>query len=325
MRVHPIRVVSIGLALVAACAVPAAAQGGRYALLVQGASGEPQYAKLHREWLDQIHALVRDRFKFEASHIKVLAETPAAGEERATAANVTTALQGIASAMKPDDLLFVMLIGHGGGQGADAKFNLIGPDLGADEWGALFKPVKGQVVFVDTTSASSPYLAGVAGPNRIVITATRSTSEKFLTQFAGAFIKALTDTAADADKNQRISVLEAFDHATRLVEQSYKQTGNIPTEHAMFDDTGDGQGRTAAEEGADGTAASMTYLDTVAMPTSSDPAVQALITRQAELMRQIDTLRRQRASMPPIAFDQQFEPLMIELAMVSREVRRKVK
>jgi hypothetical protein len=69
----------------------------------------------------------------------------------------------------------------------------------------------------------------------------------------------------------------------------------------------------------------MTYLDTVAMPTSSDPAVQALVTRQAELMKQIDALRRQRASMPPIAFDQQFEPLMIELAMVSREVRRKVK
>jgi hypothetical protein len=321
----PLRAVVIALAIAAGFAAPAAAQGVRYALLVQGASGEPQYAKLHREWLDQIHTLVRDRFKFDPARIKVLAETAAAGEERATAVNVTAALQAFAAAIKPDDLLFVMLIGHGGGQGADARFNLIGPDLGAEEWGALLKPIQGQIAFVDSTSASSPYLAGVAGPNRVVITATRSTSEKFHTQFPGAFIKALDDAAADADKNQRISILEAFQHASRLVAASYEQSGHMVSEHAMFDDTGDGQGRTAAEDGPDGAFAGMTYLDTVAMPTSSDPAVQALITKQAALMKQIDELRRQRTSMPPIAFDQQFEPLMIELALVSREVRRKVK
>ena len=60
-----------------------------------------------------------------------------------------------------------------------------------------------------------------------------------------------------------------------------------------------------------------------AKPTSSDPAVQALLDRQQQLAQQVDELRRKRPSMPPEAFDEQFEPLIIELATVSRDIRRK--
>ena len=36
--------------------------------------------------------------------------------------------------MTPADQLVVILIGHGSGQGNDAKFNLLGPDLSVAEW-----------------------------------------------------------------------------------------------------------------------------------------------------------------------------------------------
>ena len=36
--------------------------------------------------------------------------------------------------MQTEDLLFVLLIGHGTFDGVDAKFNLVGPDLGSAEW-----------------------------------------------------------------------------------------------------------------------------------------------------------------------------------------------
>jgi hypothetical protein len=51
--------------------------------------------------------------------------------------------------------------------------------------------------------------------------------------------------------------------------------------------------------------------------------MQALLDQQAKLTQQVDDLRRKRPSMTPQAFDQQFEPLIIDLATVSRDIRRK--
>ena len=264
-----------------------------------------------------------DQFKINKANLSVLTETPRTGEDKATAENVKLVFGKLAKQVKAGDLLFVLLIGHGGGQGADAKFNLIGPDLGVAEWAALLQPIQGRVAVVDSTSASFPYLAGLKGPGRVIITATNSVAQRYHTVFPDAFLKSLTATEADVDKNGRISLLEAFTHASRLVTQHYEQSGHMATEKAVFDDTGDGVGRDAATTGPDGTIAGLTYLDTATMPTSSDPAVQDLIGRQKTLTEQVDELRRKRPTMPAEEFDREFEKLIVELAVVSRDVRRK--
>lgn len=313
----------LGLALVLLAPASASAQGERYVVLVQGASGEEQYATLHRGWIDGMAKVLVDQFKIDKSNVSILAETPRPGEDKATAENVKLVFGRLAKQVKASDLLFVLLIGHGGGQGADAKFNLIGPDLGVAEWAALLQPIQGRIAVVDSTSASFPYLAGLKGPGRVVVTATNSVAQRYHTVFPDAFLKSLTATDADVDKNGRISLLEAFTHASRLVAQHYEQSGHMATEKAVLDDTGDGVGRDAASTGPDGTIAGLTYLDTATMPTSSDPAVQDLIGRQKTLTEQVDDLRRRRPNMPAEEFDREFEKLIVELALVSRDVRRK--
>jgi hypothetical protein len=302
---------------------PAAAQAKRYAVLVEGASGEPQYAQLHREWLDSLSKLLRERFKFDPALVTVLAEKPGDGEEPARAETIKAVFGKLAGVIQADDLLFVMLIGHGGGQGAEARFNLVGPDLTVSDWNELLKPVKGRIAFVNAASASAPYLAGLSGERRVIITATSSAAQKYHSRFAPAFIAALTAAEADLDKNGRNSFLEAFTYASRLVGQQYEQAGFMATERAMIDDNGDAKGRDAATAGPDGEIAGLTFLQLSATPTSSDPETQKLIARQMELTQQIDDLRRRRSSMPPIAFDQEFERLIIELALVSRDVRKR--
>lgn len=305
--------------------VPATAhaQGERYAVLVQGASGEDQYATLHRQWIDSLAKLLVDRFKIDKSHVSLLTEQPRDGEQRSTAENVKAVFAGLAKQLKADDFLFVLLIGHGGGQGDEAKFNLVGPDLSVADWAALLKPIAGRMAIVDSTSASFPYLKGLAAPGRVVITATNSNAQRFHTFFPDAFIRALTAEDADVDKNGRISLLEAFTYASRLVAQHYEQENHMVTEHAVFDDTGDGVGRDAAGKGPGGTIAGLTYLDAVALPTSSDPAIQQMLERQKVLTEQVDELRRKRPTMKPDDFDREFEKLIIELSLVSRDVRRK--
>jgi hypothetical protein len=315
-------------AIAGACLVglprPARAQAGesRYALVVEGVSGGEEFAVLHRQWLDAMVAQL-EKDGFDAAHIITLAETPKAGEDKSTADGVRTALGRLAKQTKAEDLVFVMLIGHGGAEGADAKFNLVGPDLSVAEWNDLLKPVAGHLVFVDATSASFPFLKGLAAPGRVIITATNSAGQKYHTMFADAFIKALSAPAADQDKNGRISLLEAFVYASGLVKQSYEQRGLMATEHAVFDDTGQGAPHDAPVDGGAGTVAGLTYLDAVATPTSKDPVVQQLLERQKALTDQVDDLRRRRPSMTPEAYDQEFEKIMTELATVSSEIRKR--
>ena len=320
------RLARLGLATAAALAAAlgtAAAQPARHALIVESASGTDEYSALHRGWVDQLVTRLRDEFKFDPAKLHVLVETPGDGELRADAENVRAVLGRLAGEVAADDLVFIMLIGHGSAQGPDAKFNLVGRDLTVGEWAELLQPIAGRIAVVNAASASFPYLQGLAGPERIVITSTSTPSQRFHTRFAGAFIEALGAGEADADKNGRISLLEAFTHASQLVALHYEQGGIMSTETAVLDDDGDGQGRAAGGEGGDGTVAALTYLDVAELPTSSDPEVQRLIQRQADLTAQVDDLRRRRGSMDPAAFDREFERLIIELSLVSRDVRRR--
>ena len=56
----------VALAASVAMAQPAAAQAKRYAVIVEGASGEEQYATLHREWVDSLSKLRAEQDKLPA-------------------------------------------------------------------------------------------------------------------------------------------------------------------------------------------------------------------------------------------------------------------
>lgn len=315
---------AVAASVVAAAPRAVSTQGvGRYALVIQGASGDEQYATLHRGWVDTFVGLLRDRFKYDAAHLTVLTEQPQGAEQRATAENVRAAMARLATAVTPSDQLIILLIGHGGGDGADAKFNLVGADLNVAQWKELLGPVKGRLAVVDTTSASFAYLAGLAAPGRVVITATSTYSQKFHTMFPEHFIKALTTDTSDLDKDGRISLLEAFTFASGGVKQHYEQKGTMATETAVLDDDGDGKGRDAAATGPDGAVAALTYFEGGTTRTSTNPEIQKLLVREQQLNDQIDELRRRRPFITPQDFDAQFEKLAIELATVAGEIRAK--
>jgi hypothetical protein len=304
-----------------------AAAQATYGLIVAGASGEPEYATMHRAWVTSLANTLRERYKMDPTRLTVLVETPAAGEERSTAENVRATLARLAKQMTPNDLLFVMLIGHGGGNAAEAKFNLVGPDLTVTEWNELLKPVPGRLAFVNASSASFSFLKTLAAPNRVIITATDSQRQVYHPTFGGAFIEALAADVADTDKNGRLSLLEVFVYASRLVTERHTKANELPKEHALFDDTGDGEGRDATDPGKskDGDVAALTYLDTIARPTSSDPEIQKLLDRQLALTQQIDDLRKRRQSMPVEKYEEEFEKLVTELAVVTQELKKRGK
>ena len=306
----------------AASASPAAASE-RYALIVTGAHGEPVYADQYARWRQQAVTALLEKLAFDETRITTLFEGGDAAHE-ANAANVKRMLGTLRSRMSADDVLFVLLIGHGSFDGVEAKFNLVGPDLTSGDWASLVKPIAGRVVVVDATASSFPFLEHLSGPRRIVITATDSVAQRFDTMFPEYFIRALTDAAADIDKNGRVSVWEAFTAASMGVRRYYTQRGQLATERALLDDDGDGVGREAGGDGKDGSASSRLYFDLeVAGAAPTDEVLLGLLQKRAALQIDADDLKQRRQLMTPDEYAQEFEKLMLELARVSREIRKR--
>src|SRR5229473_8421068 len=130
-----------------------------------------------------------------------------------------------------------MLIGHGSYDGVEYKINLPGPDLSAAELGTLLNrvPATRQLV-VNMTSASGGSIETLRKGNRVLITATKSGSEKNATVFARYWVEALRDAAADADKNETVSALEAFIYAEEKTTQFYETQKRLATEHPTLED-----------------------------------------------------------------------------------------
>jgi len=111
--------------------------------------------------------------------------------------------------------------------------------------------------------------------NRVIITATDSAAQQFETVFPEFFIKAFEDPAADLDRNNRVSIWEAFTYASAGVRQWFEQKGQLPTERPLLDDTGAGIGREAQNPGTDGAVARVTYIEPDAVQAHTRPASAA--------------------------------------------------
>jgi len=320
-----VRSVIAGVVLATLLAAPALA-ADRYALVITGAAGGPEYAHKYDGLRTALVNALTNKWRYPADHVAVLAEQPEAGQLAATRENVQRVLSDLRRRVAKDDVLLVVLIGHGTSlDGEDAKFNLVGQDLSASEWAELIKPIAGRIVFVDTTGGSFPFLHRLAAKNRIVVTATDSAAQQFETVFPEYFVKALDDPAADLDKNGRISIWEAFSYASAAVHQHYEQKGTLPTERALLDDTGVGIGRESQTPGPDGALARATFVegDTAAAGAASDAGLETLVRRRDELIEAVELLKTKKDALAPEEYEAELERMLVELARVSQQIRAK--
>lgn len=296
----------------------------RYALIVTGASGGDEYAQKYDGWRTSFVETLQQKFNYPADHVTVLAEEEKDGARKATRENVRAALADLRARAAKDDVVVVLLIGHGTtGDGEEAKFNLVGPDLSADEWAALVKPIQSRVVFIDTTSGSFPFLKKVAGRGRIVVTATDAAAQQFETVFPEFIVKAFDDDSADFDKNGKVSIWEAFAYASAGVRNWFEERGQLATERPLLDDTGTGSGREADAPGTDGPLAQVTYLEPETLIATGNRELDALLRRRAELTVQLEQLKARKPNMLPDDYDTELEKVLLELARIDRQVRTK--
>jgi hypothetical protein len=174
------------------------------------------------------------------------------------------------------------------------------------------------VAFVNAASASGDFVKKLSGRNRVVVTATKSGFERNETLFAGHFVSAYVKDGADADKDGRVSLLEAFTYAKREVQREYESTNRLQTEHAMLDDDGDGAGRAdPGARGPDGTIANRFFLQAAAglsAEAASNPRVAELLATQSRLQARLDSLRLLKTSMKEAEYEAALEDILTKIA-----------
>jgi hypothetical protein len=290
-------------------------------VIVVGAPGEAEFGSRFREWAGLWLASAE---RGGAEVVKIgwgpQEGRPAGDRDRLRAA---LAERSGAAGGQP---LWLVLLGHGTYDGHDARFNLLGPDVTDSELAAWLAPVKRPVVVIDGSSASAPFLTRLSGPNRVIVTATRSGHEQNFARFGGFLAGAVADPKADLDKDGQVSLLEAFLTASGRVAESYRTRAELATEHALLDDNGDRRGTPAeffrgvrpvrrASDGSapDGTRAHQLHL----VPGDRERALTpALRRRRDELEQSLAALREKKETLGKDEYYARLEPLMVELAKV---------
>ena len=231
--------------------------------------------------------------------------------------------------------LWIILIGHGTSDGKSAKFNFRGPDADVETFVRWLNRFERPLAFIQCASASGPFLKALSGPNRVVMTATQSGFEYNFARFGDFLSQAILEPEADLDKDQQVSLLEAYLFASKQVNAYYEQAGRLATEHALLDDNGDGLGTPAdwfrgtravrrAKEGTpvDGLRANQFCL----LENDQERGWTDAQRRQRdELEQQVDQLRSRKAELAPEAYDDALEALLLQLAPLyvpqSRELK----
>jgi hypothetical protein len=331
-------------ALPAVSPPPVAAQE-THVVAVVGLGGTPEFQDRFLGWALDLRAAAVERFGVASENALILAEDPAADpavHDRSTREAFTETLEGLAGRMTPDDRVLLVLFGHGTFRDGEARLNLPGPDMSAEELAGLLDALPARkVAVVNTASASGPYLAALSAPGRAVITATSTGRERNETRFGGYFVEAFAADGADLDRDGTVSLLEAFTYARTETARSYESENLLLTEHARLDDDGDGEGsdEPAADAGGgaemlDGAFAAGFLLGVpgrrgvVASGAAgaertppADSALARLYEARDSLELQVAELRARRSSMDPDDYDARLEALLLELARTSREIR----
>ena len=309
------RITLLLLALVAMPAVVCAQS--THLLIVVGLAGDPEHGELFKKWGTTLADTATQKLGVAKDHVTLLTDAAA------TRDGVVKAFGALAAA-EADDTVVIVLFGHGTYANKTAKFNLTGPDMTPQDFEPLLARLKSKrVVFVNTASASAPFVEALSGPGRVVVAATRTGGEMFATLFGGPFVEAFSNDSADSDHDGKISILEAFDYARKTVAASYQREGLLPTEHAILDDNGDKEGSIEpGREAKDGQSAAVLAIGSLrqqALP--ADEKVRALYAERSQIERRIEALKLLKSGMDPAKYESELEKLATDLALKTRQIR----
>jgi hypothetical protein len=316
-------------------------------LLVVGAEGEAEYGEELATWAARWEPAAA-RGGAEVVRVGPLDEPPGAEAPPAEQGAEATDLVEAGASAEPSDRerlrasiaeldpsetappLWLVFLGHGTFDGAEAKLNLRGPDVAAAELAGWLEPVQRPTAVVVCAAASAPFVNRLSRPGRVIVTATRSGHEYSWSRFGGHLSSALEGLEADLDKDGQVSLLEAFLSAAAGVEEWYAQAGRLASEHALIDDNGDGLGTPAdffrgvrsTQEPEPGTTADGARARQLCLvPSAAERAIPPDVRRLRDALElRLEELRSQKEELGELEYYARLEVVLVRLAQLYAEL-----
>ncbi len=314
---------------------PAFAQNGpkRYALLIAGLGGTQEYTEKFHSYLYDARKTLIEKFQFPEEAIFVLADSRSEEEnyinEISSAENITAYCSTLSGKVTENDDVYIILFGHGSYDGKNAMLNIPRKDLKDSDYAGLLDPINAyKIVFINTTSCSGPFIAHLTAPNRIIITATKSGTERTDTVFPRFLIEAMSSSVSDWDRNGDISVLEIYRYAAESTIRWYEESNHLATEHSLLEDTGDNSAYGIEElaKSGEGNFSGTTYLLEKsitllsAVSSEGDSVLVKLFNEKKLVDRAISTLQTEKVNYPEQEYYEKLEPLLIRLSEINSEI-----
>ncbi len=306
--------------------------GSSHALLIGGLGGTPDYTETFQRYLFDTRQALINRHGFAASHITVLAEANIQEanfvDGLSDAETIRATFSRLAQTVDANDRLYVILFGHGSYNGTEARLNIPRRDLSALDYAALVDEVNAErIVFINTAPCSAPFIEPLSGPNRILMTATRTGSQRNETRFPSYLVEALSSPDTDLDKDGKLSVREWFVYAAQNTDRSFEAESHLPTENALLDDTGDQKGQRVEEldTTGEGNLAGVTYLHRGGVALADVSSAQrgeatGMLRQKEALESNIATLKSRKAGMYEDQYYADLETLFVQLARLNDRI-----
>lgn len=264
-----LRRLSILLAMTASGLIPSSASadlpgivleqpGTRRALIFCGHPGDDAHRQLYADTVDQLTQAMNRHAGFDKRAMTVLfgsdvmlsdgRAAPGSASAACTRETMEQAVKSLRKKLKPQDSLWVILIGHSYFDARHSWFNVPGKDIHEEDFAEMFRDIAcRELVFWVTLPASGFYTKPLAERGRVVISATEPDRETNETTFPHvlADVLAVPPTEPDADGDGQVSVFDVYVHTVRTVAQRYQDDNALSTEHAQLEDNGDGRGSEA--------------------------------------------------------------------------------
>lgn len=220
--------------------VPASvhAAGSRWVVILVGIPGEPSFEQKYKDTADAWSKTFVDDWKIPAEQI-IRPQTPL------TSAIIEQTLTDLAKKLQPEDSFWLLTLGHGDHDGAQARFHVSGRDPTGEDWPRWLADLQCREQVLWFTHSSSGWLVKpLSKPGRIVIAATEAADEINETEFPQALVQVLQSPAKDIDRNSdgQVSLAELFAATVLATNARFASDKRVPTEHAQLDDDGDGRG-----------------------------------------------------------------------------------
>lgn len=298
----------------------ASAQAPSQVIVVVGASGSEEFEQPFREWGQ----------RWQNAACKAQVDCTVIGVDKPEQASDRDQLQHLLKAAtenKKPGPLWLVLLGHGTYDGKTARFGLRGPDLSSLELKEFLQPVERPLAVVGCFSCSGPFLAELSGPRRIILTSTKSGHEYNFSRFGDFLSTAIDDPAADLDKDEQTSLLEAYLAASSKLNEFYARDSRLVTEHALLDDNGDRLGtpadwfqglRVVKQSKPGGVVDGLLARQFVLVPSGQDTKLSPTAMRQrTELEAELAALRARKGQVADADYFTQLELVLLKLARIA--------